>query len=534
MLLKNIRNNTTFSLLKHSFRFILIYNLTFIIFMFPSLLKASILWPLKEKTYLSGSFGECRKNHIHAGIDISTHGQTGLPIYAGESAYIYRVKTQYTGFGKALYLKCKNGYFLIYAHLSKFNSKIEKIVNSAQIKDQKFKVDIYPQKKIFIKKGQLIGYSGDTGGVFPHLHMELRNPKDEPINILKNGLDILDTTPPHICGLAVCNPKTTFAIAFYPATNKSAIVITQNTALAVCAYDKSRGNKLGIYQIDLIVDKKLFFRIKMDRFNYSQFSDNFFVYNKDLYVNKNKVYYNLFRSFNNTLPFYPLHTNGILRLNPGKHTVTIKIMDCSGNISILKKALIVKQGAESNKKIKRQNIFQSKDGKLSIRFENLYSPLRIKIKSAAAKKTNLQKLTPVSNVYRIWPKAAVFKKARISIKKFADANGIGLYKLDKGKWKYLRNNTCKILGEFCLFKDIYPPRIKIISPFKAEITDRGSGIDYDKLILRINGKKVIAEYSLRKKQLFYTGNIPKKRYKVEWIAVDLAGNREKKEMDYGR
>lgn len=38
--------------------------------------------PLDIPLILSGTFGELRPNHFHAGIDFKTQGQSGLKIYA--------------------------------------------------------------------------------------------------------------------------------------------------------------------------------------------------------------------------------------------------------------------------------------------------------------------------------------------------------------------------------------------------------------------------------------------------------------------
>ncbi|MEQ9581317.1 MAG: M23 family peptidase, partial [Arenibacter sp.] len=38
--------------------------------------------PLDIPIVLSGTFGELRSNHFHAGIDIKTQQRQGLPVYA--------------------------------------------------------------------------------------------------------------------------------------------------------------------------------------------------------------------------------------------------------------------------------------------------------------------------------------------------------------------------------------------------------------------------------------------------------------------
>ena len=84
--------------------------------------------PLDFRLLLSGTFGELRGNHFHAGIDFKTKGVEGQNIYAIADGYISRIKVSSYGYGKALYINHPDGKTSVYAHLQKFSEKIDTIV----------------------------------------------------------------------------------------------------------------------------------------------------------------------------------------------------------------------------------------------------------------------------------------------------------------------------------------------------------------------------------------------------------------------
>jgi murein DD-endopeptidase MepM/ murein hydrolase activator NlpD len=487
-------------------------------------------WPSKEKTYITGSFGEFRKDHIHAGIDISTRGQIGIPIYAGETGRLFRIKIQYKGYGKAVYIKLTNGNILVYAHLDRFSPEIEKIAQNSQVKNKTYSLDTNPDENLIINKGDLIGYSGDTGGVSPHIHIELRDKNENPINILKNGFDVQDKTPPSITGIATCDPITSRCIKSFKTENiPPEITVNGQTGLAVSLYDLSNGNKIGIYQIDLFIDGKLFFTVKMDKFSYDQFNDNFLLCNKDLYINSNRIFYHLFRAFDNKLPFYPLTSDGILNLSQGKHSAIINTTDNAGNSTTLKFNILYNQSAPLIKPKFTEETWFSPDKLFQLKIEkgNLYYPIKIIIEKIHLKA--IGELIPLS-AYDIKPKDAVFKNAVVSIKQPLKTEKTGIYKYENKKWKYLDKDTIRNLGRIALFKDTTPPSIKILSTypaFRAKIEDRGSGLNYEKLSLYINKEKVIAEYSINRKELSYKAS--SKNCTILCTAEDMVGNLNKVE-----
>ena len=153
---------------------------------------------------LSGTFGELRTNHFHSGIDIKTNRVEGLNIYSYEKGYISRIQVSTYGYGKAIYITHPDGKITVYAHLSKFSEKIQNYVKDIQYKRKKFAIKVYPKEsEILIEKNEIIGYSGNTGSSSgPHLHFELRDKNNMPVNPLKyRNIEIIDTIIPSLKGV---------------------------------------------------------------------------------------------------------------------------------------------------------------------------------------------------------------------------------------------------------------------------------------------------------------------------------------------
>ena len=116
-----------------------------------------------NQNFLSGTMGELRGDHFHMGLDIKTGGKIGIPVYASKNGYIERIRISIGGYGKAIYMKHSDGKKTVYAHLSKFNNTIEDYIVKEQYKKKSFEITKYPGKdKFYYKKGELIGYSGNS------------------------------------------------------------------------------------------------------------------------------------------------------------------------------------------------------------------------------------------------------------------------------------------------------------------------------------------------------------------------------------
>ena len=82
------------------------YYLLTIFFLYASIINSqnSGDYPLEIPIILSGTFGELRPNHFHAGIDIKTKGAEGFKVYSIGDGYVSRIQITHGGYGKALYI----------------------------------------------------------------------------------------------------------------------------------------------------------------------------------------------------------------------------------------------------------------------------------------------------------------------------------------------------------------------------------------------------------------------------------------------
>lgn len=207
-----------FSLLGFGFLFLLLSSLNKVSYKlnFLDLQKQDTIKKNYEKGYfrlpldipmqLAGNFGELRPNHFHAGFDFKTNQREGLNVYAVADGYVSRIKISTAGYGKAIYITHPNGYTTVYGHLQRAVGVIQDKIIETQYNEKAYEIEtFFKPNEITVKKGDIIGISGNTGGSEgPHLHFEIRDSKTEKvINPLLFGLDLKDTKKPVVSNLMV-------------------------------------------------------------------------------------------------------------------------------------------------------------------------------------------------------------------------------------------------------------------------------------------------------------------------------------------
>ena len=183
-----------------------LFTITFLSLLINSLLlfgqfEKDLIAPLEIPFSISGTFGEPRSSHFHLGIDIKTQGKEGLEVKSISSGSVSRIRISLGGYGKAIYIDHPNKTTSVYAHLKKFAPKIETYIKKFQYENETYTIQKFPKKdKLLIEKGEVIGFSGNTGGSSgPHLHFEIREKKSQkPLNPLLYNLPVNDLVRPQL------------------------------------------------------------------------------------------------------------------------------------------------------------------------------------------------------------------------------------------------------------------------------------------------------------------------------------------------
>ena len=541
----------------------MVRKILIILFISYTLKSQDYINPMKIDQSVSGSFGELRSNHFHSGIDFRTFGKTNIKIYSIEDGYVSRVKVQVAGYGKAIYISHpKTGQTSVYAHLNGFNRKLEEIVKEKQYKRKSYTVDmVFKPEEIKIKKGDIIAYSGNTGGSSgPHLHFEIRDTKTQyPLNPAKNGFEIKDNIPPIIRGICIIPIKEKYELKDYYNKNnffkdKKGNYITRYMSdkfgIGVNAIDKinnSRSNN-GVYSICLKMNGDSIFYRKMDFFSFkkTRYINNLLLYGESI---RRKI--NIEKCFipkaNRNIDIYNSSiNNGIISPVKNKvYNMELILADENNNVRIEKFKIIGKEHKYiNNNNLEGENniFFIDRSKKESYNKDNLILEFP---KECLYEDTYLE-IKKIDNIYSIGnKKIPVHKKYSFKIKDTISSknknNFFISYKSKNNSWVYIDTkykdgyfvSTPTFFGDFKINIDTIPPKIRIINRkitkrtkyLKIVSKDNKTGIK--KFNAHINGEWVLFEYDY-KQNLFKFNFDDKKNLKgnlnLEVEVEDYCGN----------
>ncbi len=262
-----------------------IYTFLLILNIFINVYSYDIIFPT-ENNIITGGFGEFRWNHFHSGLDISTEGVEGKKVFSPSDCYVSYVKRDFYGYGNVIFLEDEK-YVYVFAHLKNFVPKIDTILSK-----DKFRQIIYPPKNsIKFSKGEIVAYTGSSGGVVPHLHFEIRKKDNTCINPLFL-YNIVDTIKPWIDGVLFEPADDTTLINgeydnHYYITRKNGyqlksvnVYISGRFFISTKVFDRinSYSSKIFVYKINTISNGKIISTVYFDslNFDYNKLSPSHF------------------------------------------------------------------------------------------------------------------------------------------------------------------------------------------------------------------------------------------------------------------
>ncbi|RED49613.1 M23 family metallopeptidase [Seonamhaeicola aphaedonensis] len=550
-------------------RFILAFVLVF-----PFLINAQNQYPqdyfgnpLDIPLILSGTFAELRSNHFHSGLDIKTQQRVGLNVKAIADGYVSRIKISAYGYGKALYITHPNGYTSVYAHLQKFAPEIETYVKKHQYKKESYEIEMFPgAETLLVKKGSLVAYSGNSGGSGgPHLHFEIRDNAQRPINPMLFGIDIADSTMPFVKSIYaypldensfVNNSNYKQKLRLIPIESGDYVVKNVNAigniGFGIETNDRQNlaANSNGVYNIQTFVNGNKNFELDFKRFSFSETKHINQLIDYEHYVTKKERIQKLYKKNNPLSIFKSVINDGVIKIEDSTYLVyKIRVADFKNNETWVTLNL---KGSKNNITtpiqtkttpyfIKADQAVNLKEGKISVDFyqdtfyEDFYLDFEVNSdtlklhEDVIAAKKNFNITYDISNYKEA-------DKSKLYIARLLGYNKFPSYTYTQRRGNILTAST-KTLGTFALATDTIKPTITPVNfkdgqwlskyrYLKIKIDDEGSGISNYRAT--INGKWILMERDNYKDKTitfdFNDGIVTDTKNILKVIVTDNVGN----------
>lgn len=516
--------------------------------------------PVDIPIQLSGTFAELRGTHLHAGVDIKTQGKEGFELKAVADGYVSRIKIQQGGYGKALYIHHPNGTTSVYAHLQRYGQQIVPHVRKKQYASKSYTIEFFPDPDLIpIKKGDIIGYSGNTGSSLgPHLHFELRSSANQiPFNPMLGGIDVKDSRRPEIQQLmgfpidGIMNHSEQKIQLPIAQKNDSTFVTDPVFALGTIGFgiehfdrqDESY-NKNGTFEISASVNGNPTFHVRFDTLSFDDTSHMHKLVDYPHYVDTNKNIMRLFDPFEETVPFVNFTQKGVLFIEEGKnYTYEIKLNDIAGNntyvlipiVGMKEDVWLPKNTRYEGKMIQpyRDYLFEFEKTELYFQAHTFSTPTPLDIRADA------------DSIFIENPHAYFNKPYSLTWKKGHVEKGAYLALKQNDKWAFIGTQNkedhfsykLKKTGVFTVLHDTIPPTIvdqkkidnrwiSLEKDIRFTIDDNETGINRFEGYL--NGEWILFEYEQKKKELTFRFKDPvmlsSVKHNLKLIVWDNVGN----------
>ena len=542
--------------------------------------------PLDPPLRLSGSFGEYRPGHFHAGLDFATGGQVGLPVYAALPGSVVRVRASGVGYGRSVYLQADDGRLLVYGHLDAFDEPLASYVAAVQDSAGEYEQDLWPDPARFrVSAGQRLGWSGRSGTDAPHLHFEIRR-GDVAYNPLLAGVSVEDSVPPVIRRVALVPVRSRADTSWeggpqvIECTGSDTALIAGQERLVVEAVDARADGQLTMAPWRVALEGGGGeVECRFDSVSWAEgMSEVDFVYDRGraLPAGRHAVVLGAPPGFRPRLlrSRAPLAGGaGGLAVSPGGRPLTVRLLvqDVAGHAAAETLALgpapLERPGAPPPGRWVPADSAAS--GGLpgfawSVAPGTLFETARLST-AELGRPVAPDELRPRSHAFSLAPALTPLRgPLRIEIQTAgarratapggprapaAERAGVALYRDSGGGWEYLGADLerrdgwigagTRALGRFALFRDAAAPRVRLLAPpraapaglpprwaLEARVTEEGSGVDARSSYFVVDGRRVASEWDGVANTLRWRPLRPpgSGRHEVEVVVADRARN----------
>lgn len=435
---------------------------------------------------------------------------------------------------------------------------------------------MWPEPPRRVKKGNIIGYSGKSGTLSPHLHFEIRTPDNQPLNPFKNGLQIVDNTPPVLKSI-ILEPADPYSAVeggiasrrFSFLKREGEYLLAENPRVAgrilitlEACDETTKGSCNGVYRVEAYRSSgPPELAISFDKFSFLDNFKGFSIYQASSNFFQGRYLYRLFPAPSACNPFLSNkpHPSWLRGIGTRKDLI-IKVYDAADNYAIgkvlfekdpgaydfsdqvFKYPFFIKEGKKKTVSIDKESF------KVEFNPESLCSPdyLAIRIR---------KKVEGEGTIYSVkFKHNSSAKPVKISMKliKQMRLDKVGLYARASNEqgWIYLPtvvdNNShyaraYSILpGDFTLKEDYSKPVIgpkiyygksrNLINLIRYEIScslyDYGSGLDPDSISFRVDDEPMLWELNYPEGRIYcyLREPLPAGRRRVYLKAADRMSN----------